>query len=118
MVRSFENLYVWKESRTLVIKVYRLMSGCRDYGFKDQIQRAAVSIMNNIAEGCESGTDSKFASFLNIARGSCGEVRSMLYLCEDLNFCTPEEREELEGQVRKISSGISNLYSSLTTNKS
>ena len=68
------------------------MSSCRDYGFKDQIQRAAVSIMNNIAEGFESGSDAKFLNFLNISRGSCTEVRSMLYLCEDLSFCTKEER--------------------------
>lgn len=91
-----------------------MMSACRDFGFKDQIQRAAVSIMNNIAEGCESGSDAKFINFLNIARGSCGEVRSMLYLCEDLGFCTKEEREMLQSQVRKITSGIRNLSDSLS----
>ena len=94
------------------------MSSCRDYGFKDQIQRAAVSIMNNIAEGCESGSDAKFCNFLNIARGSCGEVRSMLYLCEDLSICTKEEREALQTQVRKITSGIVNLSDSLSKKNS
>ena len=68
-----------------------MMSNCKDWGFKDQIQRAAVSIMNNIAEGTESGSDAKFMNFLNIAKGSCSEVKSMLYLCEDLSFGTPEE---------------------------
>lgn len=61
-----------------------------DYGFKDQIQRVAVSIMNNIAEGFESGPDAKFINFLNIAKGSCSEVKSMLYLCEDLDYCSTE----------------------------
>ena len=80
MGRSFENLYVWQESRELINIIYKIMSSCRDYGFKDQIQRAAVSIMNNIAEGFESGSDAKFLNFLNISRGSCAEDRSMLYL--------------------------------------
>lgn len=90
------------------------MSSCRDYGFKDQIQRAAVSIMNNITEGFESGSDAKFLNFLNISRGSCTEVRSMLYLCEDLVFCTKEEREQLQSQLRRITSGIVNLADSIS----
>lgn len=118
MERNFENLYIWKESRVLINSIYMMMSSCRDFGFKDQIQRAAVSIMNNIAEGCESGSDAKFINFLNIARGSCGEVRSMLYLCEDLGFCTKEEREMLQSQVRKITSGIRNLSDSLSRKNS
>ena len=90
------------------------MSSCRDYGFKDQIQRATVSIMNNIAEGFESGSDAKFLNSLNISRGSCAEVRSMLYLCEDLGFCTKEEREQLQSQLRRITSGIVNLSDSIS----
>lgn len=70
--------------------------------------------MNNIAEGHESGTDAKFFYFLNIARGSCGEVRSMLYLCEDLGFCTATDRESLQIQVRKITSGIVKLANTLS----
>jgi len=89
------------------------MDSCKDYGFRDQIQRAAVSIMNNIAEGFESGSDAKFINFLNIARGSCGEVRSMLYLCEDLGFCSKDEREQLQIQLRKITQGIVKLSDSL-----
>lgn len=95
-----------------------MMEKCKDYGFKDQIQRAAVSIMNNIAEGHESGTDAKFFYFLNIARGSCGEVRSMLYLCEDLGFCTAADRESLQIQVRKITSGIVKLADTLSKKNS
>ena len=94
--------------------IYKIMETCKDWGFKDQIQRASVSIMNNIAEGSESGSDAKFINFLNIAKGSCGEVRSMLYLCEDLSFCSPEERVELQTQLKKISTGIVRLIDSLT----
>ena len=113
MDRSIENLFIWNESRIFVNAIYKIMATCKDYGFRDQIQRAAVSIMNNIAEGSESGSDAKFINFLNIAKGSCGEVRSMLYLCEDFNFCSPEQRVELQSQLKKISTGIVRLQDSL-----
>jgi len=113
MNRSIENLYVWNESRVIVNEIYNLMRNCKDYSFKDQIQRAALSIMNNIAEGSESGSDAKYINHLNISKGSCSEVRSMLYLCEDFNICTYEERVKLQGDLRKISSGIVKLIKSL-----
>ena len=91
-----------------------MMETCRDFGFKDQIQRSAVSIINNIVEGFESGSDAKYMNFLNISRGSCGEVRSMLYLCEDLGFCTKDEREQLQTQLRKITSGIVKLSDTIS----
>lgn len=107
--RKLEELRIWKDARILVISVYSLMKKNRDYGFKDQIQRAAVSIMNNIAEGFEYNSDSSFIRYLNIAKGSCAEVRSMLYLCEDLGYCTSTERLKLQNQVISISSGIYKL---------
>ncbi len=113
MENGFEGLYIWQESRIVVNRIYRMMKDCRDYGFKDQIQRAAVSIMNNIAEGMDSGSSLKFINFLNIANGSCAEVRSMLYLCEDFNFCNKEERIALQGQIKQISVGIIKLVGRL-----
>ena len=109
MERCIENLFIWQESRKVVNGIYAIMTENRDFGFKDQIQRAAVSIMNNIAEGFESGSDAKFINFLNIAKGSCSEVRSMLYLCEDFKYCSIEERTELQKQIKQISTGIVNL---------
>ena len=114
MDRRFENLFVWQEARVLVNSIYKMVENCRDYGFKDQLQRAAVSIMNNIAEGSDSGSDAKFKTFLNIARGSCSEVRSMLYLCEDLNICNNEQASQLRKQVSQISASINNLSKSIT----
>ena len=113
MKTSFENLFVWQEARELVKLIYRIMEVCRDWGFKDQIQRTAVSIMNNIAEGADSGSDSKYANFLNIAHGSCSEVRSMAYLCEDLRICSPEDAEDIRSKSRVISSGINSLIKSI-----
>ena len=104
--RRVEDLRIWIEARLFVKEIYILMRENRDFGFKDQIQRASVSIMNNIAEGFDSGSDAKFINFLNIAKGSCSEVKSMLYLCEDLEYCSIKERERLHAQLFNISSGI------------
>lgn len=104
---------VWQEARTLVNEIYSMMKDCHDWGFRDQIQRAAVSIMNNIAEGNESGSDAKYINFLNIAKGSCSEVRSMLYLCEDFGFCSSQTHTKLHDLTQSIASGIKNLISYL-----
>ena len=90
-VDRFEDLDAWTVARELSNLIYALGrdSGfARDYGFKEQIQRAAVSVMNNIAEGFERGSNKDFAKFLFIARGSIGEVRSMLYRAFDQKYIT------------------------------
>ena len=68
----------------------RAGSGSKDFGFRDQIQRAGISVMNNIAEGFERFTEIEFARFLDVARGSCGEVRSMYYAAEDLGYVSSD----------------------------
>ena len=115
--RTLENLRIWIDARELVSEIYRLMANNRDYGFKDQIQRAAVSIMNNIAEGFEYNSDSVFIRYLNIAKGSCSEVKSMLYLCEDLGYCSTCQRVELQTKVLAVSSGIYNMIAYLSQQK-
>ena len=115
--RNFESLRIWQEARVFVNDVYVMMTNCKDYGFRDQIQRAAVSIMNNIAEGNESGSDPKYVNFLNIAKSSCSKVRSMLYLCEDFGFCTAEKHKELHDKAQSIASGLRNLITYLEKNK-
>ena len=108
-MRNFESLRVWQNSRLFVNSIYDLMADNRDWGFRDQIQRAAVSIMNNIADGYESGSDAKYSNFLNIARGSCSEVRSMLYPGLDRKFCTKEQFGCLLSQTQQISSQLFKL---------
>lgn len=71
---------VWQASRKLVRTVYEIFSSIHDFSFRDQITRASLSIMNNIAEGHERDSKKEFARFLKIAKGSCGEVRSMLLI--------------------------------------
>lgn len=110
----FEDLVVWQEAKALTLAIYRIMREIRDYGFRDQIQRASVSIMNNIAEGSDAGSDATNIRFLNIAKGSCSEVRSMLHLCHELGYCTKTQQEELIGSTRKISASIKNLIKYIT----
>ena len=96
-VERFEDLDAWTVARELANLIYSLSKigeFARDYGFRDQIQRASVSIMNNIAEGFERGSNKDFAKFLFIARGSTGEVRSMLYLALDQKYITDEQFKE------------------------
>ena len=74
-IQTFEDVKSWKVARELTRELYRIFKNNRDYSFKDQIQRASVSIMNNIAEGFERGSDADFKRFLFISKASCGEVR-------------------------------------------
>ncbi|MFA6100329.1 MAG: four helix bundle protein [Patescibacteria group bacterium] len=94
-INKFEDILAWKLSRELVGQVYSNLKGCRDYGFKDQIQRACISIMNNIAEGFDRKGDREFLRFLKIAKGSCAEVRSMLYVAEDIGYLPSNKVKEL-----------------------
>jgi four helix bundle protein len=96
-VQRFEELEAWQIARELANQMYKITkeeSVCRDFGFVDQIRRAAISIMNNIAEGFERGSNKDFVRFLFIARGSAGEVRSLLYLGLDQGYLTNSEFSE------------------------
>lgn len=108
-MKHFEELIIWKESRLLVNEIYKISRKTNDFGFKDQIQRAAISVMNNIAEGAESGTDASFIKYLNIAKASCAEVRSMLYLSEDFNIIDTDKAALLRNNTITISSRIFQL---------
>ncbi|MEA3288305.1 MAG: four helix bundle protein [Candidatus Marinimicrobia bacterium] len=113
-VSTFEELRIWQEARLLAKDIYIANSseqskGAKDWGFRNQIQTAVVSITNNIAEGFERSSDKDFARFLDIAKASCGEARSMLYLAEDLNYIAVNKALELRNKSISISKGISTL---------
>jgi len=80
----FENLICWQKAKDLAIKIYCISRDLKDYGYKDQIQRAGISISNNIAEGFERETNKELKRFLFISKGSCGEVRNMLIIGKEL----------------------------------
>jgi four helix bundle protein len=87
----FEDLDVWKESMDLAEKVYKAFSKCNDFGFSDQIQRAAVSVSSNIAEGSDRQINKEFIQFFYITKGSCAELRTQLILANRLNCMETED---------------------------
>lgn len=86
--------------------IYSQFKALKDYSFKDQVQRAAISVMNNIAEGFERNSDKEFSRFLKIAKGSAGEVRSMIYMAEELNYIEKQTSKELIESYNKLSHKI------------
>ncbi|WP_054693745.1 four helix bundle protein [Geotalea toluenoxydans] len=85
-IERFEDIESWKEARILVREVYRCLSVCNDFGFKDQMQRAAISVMSNIAEGFDRASNREFIQFLVVARGSASEVKSQAYAALDIGY--------------------------------
>lgn len=119
-VKSFEVLPVWQDARTFVKSIDELTSlenFKKDSGFKEQIQRAAVSIINNISEGFERDNNNKLREFWGYAKGSAGEVRSMLYVAIDLNYITKDKFNEIYKQAFNIISQISNFRKYLRSYK-
>lgn len=109
----FEDLKVSQHPRELANANYDAMEKCRDFDFRNQIQSASVSVMNNIAEGFERRTKKDFAHFLVFSKGSSGEVRSMLYLAEDRKYVSPLVAQELRARYEQLSSSIGALASRL-----
>ena len=105
-IKQFEDIEAWKEARVFTKSVYGASySGAfaKDFGLRDQMRRAAVSILSNIAEGFERGGDREFLQFLSLAKGSCGEVRAQLYVAFDQGYLTADLFQQLQEQSQKIS---------------
>jgi len=105
-VKQFEDLHVWQEARGLVNEVYKVTKqGAfrRDFSLRDQITRAAVSSMSNIAEGFERGSRREFIQFLNVAKGSTGEVRSQLYVALDQEYVDQKTFDQLRDSALAVS---------------
>ena len=115
--KTFEEIGAWKEARLLVNEVYSLTCRepfCRDYGLRDQIQRAAVSIGSNVAEGFERRGNKEFINFLWIAKGSAAEVSSQLYHARDLDYIDDAQFTAIYSHAKKISAMIFKLISSIS----
>ena len=111
-IRYFEDLIVYQKARGLVKDVYSLTRKTvfsKDYGLVDQIRRAAVSVLSNIAEGFERGSNTEFIQFLYIAKGSCGEVRAQLTVALDQGYVTKADCERLSNRCRLVSGMLSSL---------
>ncbi len=110
---KFEDLLVWQFARKLTVEIYRLFEHSKKYYYKDQINRASLSIMNNIAEGFERRSNKDFKQFLFFAKGSSGEVRSMLHLANDLKFIDDDQYNMLLNSSIEISKMISGWISKM-----
>ena len=108
-IERFEDLIVWQQAKELTLNIYEVFRDNKDFAFRDQIQRAAVSIMNNIAEGFERKSAKEYMRFLYIAQGSAGAVRSMLYIASDLNYCNMDKFNDLYNISETISKMLTGL---------
>jgi len=112
----FEDLEIWQEARALAKKIFEITGQAdfhKDFGYINQINNAAGSIMDNIAEGFERNGRKEFMQFLSIAKGSAGEVRSQLHRGFDRKYFTPEVYNELMEHIIKVSKRLSVLISTL-----
>lgn len=105
-VERFEDLIAWQKARQLTAEIYRITAHgefVKDFGLRDQIRRAAVSVMSNIAEGFDRGSRGEFHQFLVVAKASCAEVRSQLYVAQDVRYIDQEAFNNLNSSTDKLS---------------
>lgn len=112
-IDKFEDIVAWQKAKEMTNIIYSLLDCKRDYSFRDQIRRASISIMNNIAEGFERKSNNELKHFLYIAKGSCGEVRSMLYIAKDEGYISQALFNKLYEQSISISRLIAAFIKSL-----
>lgn len=112
-IEKFEDIIAWKKGKELTLNIYIVFKACKDFGFKGQIERASVSIMNNIAEGFKRRTNKELRNFLFIAKGSTGEVRSMLDLGLELKYISEKDFKMMYNLSVEISKLLSGLIKSL-----
>src|SRR5205809_3275355 len=107
--QSFEDLEVWQRGCRLAVDVFKAFASCRNFTMQDQVQRASLSVPSNVAEGYERNSNKEFVRFLNIAKGSCGELRTQLYISRKLDFLTKAEFSRLVGESKEISAMLHGL---------
>jgi four helix bundle protein len=112
-IKDFEDLKIWKLSRELVNQIYSDFRNCKDFNFRNQITSAGISIMNNIAEGFNRRGDAEFRQFLNIAKGSAGEVKSMYYIAEDQKYVSSDTAGARRKSLQDLINGISSFMNYL-----
>ena len=113
MYRSFEELEVWRRSCQLTVKLYEVLRQTKEFALRDQMQRAAVSIASNIAEGAERG-GKDFVRFLRLARGSAAELRTQCYIAGKIGMLTSEQMNCFIGELKEVSKMLTGLARSLS----
>ena len=113
-MEAFEQLEVWKRSCRFCVDIYKLLESCRVYGYRDQITRSALSVPSNIAEGYERNSSREFARFLKIAKGSCGELRTQLYIGIEAGFLDKTSAISLVNEATEIARMIQGLIKKIS----
>jgi len=119
-VEQFEDLIAWQKARELARKIYEATkqgSFAKDFGLSGQIQRAAVSVMSNVAEGFERGGRAEFHQFLSVTKASCAEVRSHLYLAFDIGYLRQNEFHELLDTAKEVTRIVGGLRAAVERQK-
>jgi four helix bundle protein len=107
--QSFEDLEVWQRGCRLAVGVFKAFASCRNFTMQNQVQRASLSVPSNVAEGYERNSNKEFVRFLNIAKGSCGELRTQLYISRKLDFLKKADFDHLIGESKEISAMLHGL---------
>ena len=110
---KFEDLEVWKRSSRLCADLYKHLQDIKDFGFRDQITRSALSIPSNIAEGVERDSKKDFARFLQYSKGSCGELRTQIYIGIDIDYIEPAVGKKWIQETKELSAMLVGLSKSL-----
>jgi four helix bundle protein len=113
----FEDLDVWRRATRLSGELYKALSGLSDFGFRDQITRAGLSIPSNIAEGYERGSNKELANFLNYAKGSAGELRTQIYIGMDVGYVDRKTGTQWLREAEEISRMLHSLIRSVRSRK-
>jgi four helix bundle protein len=117
--QGFKELKVWIEAKNLAVSVYRISERgmlSKDFGLKDQLRRASVSIASNIAEGYERNSDKEFIRFLYIAKGSLSELQTQFEICNEIGYMSNEEFKQLENQSIILGKMLTNLIKARSNN--
>jgi four helix bundle protein len=113
--QSFEDLKVWQRGCGLCVDIFEAFGTCKNFTLKDQIGRASLSIPCNVAEGSERGSAKDFAHFLNFSKGSCGEVRTQVYIARKLKLLGKPEFDHFVAETKEISKMLEGLRRSMLT---
>jgi four helix bundle protein len=116
-IKNFEDLEIWKMSRALFSLIWSDFAKTKEYCFRDQMTRAGISLMNNISEGFCRQSDAELRHFLNISKGSAGEIKCMYYIAEDMNLVNGEKALKRREEVQKLMNAISSLIKYLGNSK-
>jgi len=120
LIKKFEELPIWKLSLVITKQIYDLTATnkfSRDFGLRDQIRRAVVSVSSNIVEGFEKNNNNEFVRFLKISKGSVGEVRNQLYIALTISYISSEEFKKLNAELEELGGQIGGFISYLTKRK-